>query len=278
MRLPRNRWIIVRYIFLFAFAFISVIIPLWLVLVNSWKPIGDASQLSLALPDEWALIENYSTVIEQGRIGQGFINTLLVVIPTIIAIILLGGLASWVFARHKGRGVSMLYYMCIAGVLVPPAIVTSILVLRVFELFGTRVQLILFYVGVFMSFGVFLITGFVKTIPIELEEAARIDGANSFTVFVRIILPLLSPVLVTAAFILLVFTWNDFYYAFFFVRGRDQHTLMLGLFNFVSGVQYQVRWNLVFADVVLVSLPLIILFTLAQRRIVSGLLGASVNK
>jgi raffinose/stachyose/melibiose transport system permease protein len=278
VRLPRNRWIIVRYIFLFAFAFISVIIPLWLVLVNSWKPIGDASQLSLALPDEWALIENYSTVIEQGRIGQGFINTLLVVIPTIIAIILLGGLASWVFARHKGRGVSMLYYMCIAGVLVPPAIVTSILVLRVFELFGTRVQLILFYVGVFMSFGVFLITGFVKTIPIELEEAARIDGANSFTVFVRIILPLLSPVLVTAAFILLVFTWNDFYYAFFFVRGRDQHTLMLGLFNFVSGVQYQVRWNLVFADVVLVSLPLIILFTLAQRRIVSGLLGASVNK
>ena len=102
---------------------------------------------------------------------------------------------------------------------VPPAIITSILVLRAFSPLGTRIQLILFYVGTYMSFGVFLITGFVKTIPIELEEAARIDGANSFTVFLRIILPLLSPVLVTGSFIMLVFMWNDFYYAFFFLRG-----------------------------------------------------------
>jgi raffinose/stachyose/melibiose transport system permease protein len=277
-QLYRKRWVILRYTFLFAVAFVTVIIPLWLVLVNSWKSIGDASQLGVELPNEWALVENYTTVIQDGRIGQGLINTLVVVVPSIIAIVLFGGLASWVFARSKGRAVSLLYYMCIAGVLVPPAIVTSILVLRTFEGLGSQAQLILFYLGVFMSFGVFLITGFVKTIPIELEEAARIDGANSMIIFVRIILPLLSPVLITVSFILLVFMWNDFYYAFFFVRGRNQHTLMLGLFNFVSGVQYQIRWNLVFADVALVSLPLIALFALAQRRIVSGLLGASVHK
>lgn len=273
-RVYYSRWKIIRYALLFAFATLAVFIPLWMVLINSVKSIGEATQIGLGLPTEWHLVENYSTVIEEGRLGTGLLNTLVVVIPAVIGIVFIGALASWVFARSRHRTVSLLYYMCISAILIPPAIVTSIQVLRVLEFVGPRVQLILFYMGVFMSFGIFLITGFVKTIPIELEEAARIDGAGPFTVFLRIILPLLSPVLVTASFILLLFMWNDFFYAFFILRGNDQRTLMLGLFNFISGVQYQIRWNLAFADVVLVSLPLIFLFAFIQRRIVSGLLGA----
>jgi raffinose/stachyose/melibiose transport system permease protein len=276
--LHRARWTILRYVLLIAFAIVAVFIPLWLVVVNSFKPLGEANELGLNLPVQWNLIENYSTVIDKGKLQLGLVNTLAVVIPSIVGIVLFGALASWVFARSKGRTTSLLYYLSISGILIPPAIVTSIQVLKAFSGLGPRVELVLFYMGAFMSFGIFLITGFVKTIPIELEEAARIDGAGPLGVFFRIILPLLKPVLVTAAFILLIFMWNDFFYAFFFLRGSDQRTLMLGLFNFVSGVEFQVRWNLVFADVVLVSLPLIVLFMIAQRQIVTGLLGATLDK
>lgn len=274
----RARWSLLRHVLLIAFAILAVGVPLWIVLINSVKSIGEANALGLGLPDEWRLVENYSTVVEQGRAWQGLRNTLLVTIPSVVGIVALGGLASWVFARTRHRAVSLLYFLTISGILIPPAVVTSIQVLKALTFHGTPFGLILFYMGVFMSFGVFLITGFVKTIPIELEEAARIDGAGSFTVFTRIIAPLLSPVLVTASFILVLFIWNDFFYPFFILRGNEQRTLTLGLFNFVSGYQYQIRWNLVFADVVLVSLPLIGLFVLVQRRIVAGLLGTSVNK
>ncbi len=277
-RLWRARWELMRYALLIAFALVAVGLPVWIVLVNSVKSIGEANQLGLDFPTEWRLLENFGTVIDQGRVGLGLRNTLLVTIPSVVGIVVLGGFASWVFARSKSRSVSLLYFLTISGILVPPAVVTSIQVLKALSLYGTPLALIVFYMGVFMSFGVFLITGFVKTIPVELEEAARIDGAGSFTVFTRIIAPLLSPVLVTTSFILVLSIWNDFFYPFFILQGNEQRTLTLGLFNFVSGYQYQIRWNLVFADVVLVSLPLIGLFVLVQRRIMAGLLGTSVNK
>ena len=271
-------WRTIRTLLLIAFAIVTVFIPLWIVVVNSVKPGGEANELSLGLPREWAAFENYSAVFTDGQLGQGMVNTIIVVIPSVVGIIILGSMAAWIFGRGHSRRISLLYYLCIAGVLIPPAIVASIKILRTFDQFGGRVELILFYLGVYMSFGIFLITGFVKTIPIELEEAARIDGAGPLTIFFRVILPLLKPILVTAAFILLLFMWNDFFYASFFVGKAAERTLTLGLFNFVSSFLYQIRWNLVFASVVVMSLPLIFIFALAQRWIVSGLMGTTVDK
>jgi raffinose/stachyose/melibiose transport system permease protein len=163
-------------------------------------------------------------------------------------------------------------------VLIPPAIVASVLVLRTLGVQGTHPGLVLFYAGAWMAFCVFLATGFVKTIPVELEEAARLDGAGSLTIFRRIVFPLMLPINIAAGFILLLFVWNDLLYAFFMLAGRDNRTLILGLFNVVSGYQFQVRWNLVFADVVIVSIPLVVAFLVAQRRIVGGLLGTGTEK
>ncbi|CAN5575139.1 carbohydrate ABC transporter permease [soil metagenome] len=267
-----------RRVGLLAFAFVAVVLPLWLVLVNSLKVGGEANALGLGLPQEWAATENYGTVFFDGEFVRGLGNTLLVAIPTIVIVVVLGGLASWAIARSRRRAATLLYYLSISGVLIPPAIVTSIAVLRALGVHGTHLGLVLFYSGIFMAFAVFLVTGFVKTIPFELEEAARIDGAGSMTIFFRVIFPLMAPISVTAGFILLLFMWNDFWYAFFMLSGPEKRTLVLGLFNFVSGIQYQIRWNLVFANVILVSIPLVVVFVLAQRRIVAGLLGTGGGK
>lgn len=277
-RVWQARWDILRYLCLSIFAVFTILIPFWAVFVNSVKPLAEASALELGLPSQLQLVENYSVVIEKGRLLQGLRNNLLIVIPATAGIVLLGAAASWVFARSKGQRTTLLYWISISGVLIPPAIVTSVMVQRAMGIHGTRIGVILFYIGVFISFSIFLTTGFVKTIPVELEEAARIDGASYFTTFTKIILPLLSPVLVTVGFISVLFIWNDFFYAFFLIRGSENHTLNLGLFNFVSGNLFQTRWNLVFASVVLNSLPLILLFMLAQRYVVAGLLGTTLDK
>lgn len=263
---------------LVGFAILAIGVPLWLVLVNSLKPLGEANQLGLGLPQEWSGVENYGKVIDEGRVLPGLRNTLIIAVPTVTLVLLLGGMAAWAFARSRSRRASLFYYLCITGVLIPPAIVASVQVLRALEVQGTHLGLILFYSGAWMAFSVFLTTGFVKTIPVELEEAARLDGAGSLTIFRRIIFPLMLPINIAAGFILVLFVWNDLLYAFFMLSGKDNRTLILGLFNVVSGYQYQIRWNLVFADVIIVSIPLAVAFLVAQRRIVGGLLGAGTDK
>jgi raffinose/stachyose/melibiose transport system permease protein len=274
----RKRWSIAVTSAVVLFTIFVVVLPIWMVVVNSFKPLGEAAALGLDLPRRWEVVENYRDVIEAGRLFHGFGNTLLVVVPSVIGIVILSAAASWVFARSKRRTVSIVYYLAIAGIILPVAIVASIRVMELIHLRGTFPGLVLFYMGTSISVGIFLMTGFIKTIPIELEEAARIDGAGTFTVFARVVFPLLRPIVATLSFLMVLFLWNDFFTPFFLLPGQENQTLMLGLFSFVSRTFRQTEWHLVFADVVLVSMPLIIVYFFTQRWIVTGLLGAGVDK
>jgi len=141
---------------------------------------------------------------------------------------------------------------------------------------GTAIGMIGVYMGMYMSTVIFFVTGFVRTIPVELEEAARVDGAGPVRVFVRIIFPLLVPVLSTATILISLYVWNDVFYAFFVVGGRLD-TLPLNLFQVASAGLYLDNWHLIFAYVVLMSLPLLIVFVVAQRRIISGITSGAVK-
>jgi raffinose/stachyose/melibiose transport system permease protein len=277
-RLWRDRWSIAVTLAVSVFALAAVVVPIWLVVVNSFKGTGEASQLGMGLPADWKIVENYSTVVVDGKLALGLRNSLMIVIPSVVLIVVLSAAAGWVFARGRSRKASVTYYAAISGILLPVAIVTSIQVMQGLSLRGTIPGMILFYAGTSISIGIFLVTGFIKTIPIELEEAARIDGAGTFTIFGRIIFPLLRPIVATLSFIMLLFLWNDFFFPFFLMPGQDNQTLMLGLYSFVSRTYRSTEWGLVFADVVLVSLPLIFVYVLTQRWIVTGLLGSGRDK
>jgi raffinose/stachyose/melibiose transport system permease protein len=267
-----------KYIVLSAFAFLTVLMPLWIVLVNSAKPQGEANELGVGLPSIWRISANYGQVFHDGEVLEGLKNTLIVTVPALLGILLFGSFAAWIFARGRSRTIRALYYVSIVGILVPPAIVGSVLVLRWYGIYGRYLGLILFYMGIFLSFAIFFITGFIKTIPLELEESARIDGASPVRIFRKVILPLLTPILATTFVVLLLFLWNDFIYPFYILPSSDKRTLTLGLYNFVSGSMYETRWNLVFADVVLVSLPLVVVYFFAQRRVMAGLMGGAVKQ
>jgi raffinose/stachyose/melibiose transport system permease protein len=256
---------------------LTIGVPLWLVLVTSAKSKGDALNPSLALPsDGWHVASNYSGVFSDGRIRQALFGSISIVVPSVVLLLLFGSMAAWVLARRRGLVVSLLYSVGISGIVLPPAVITLVLLLRQLGLRGTLTGMVLVYSGIYMSTAIFFITGFIRTIPISLEEAARVDGAGPLRIFFGIIVPLLRPVLATATILICLYIWNDVFYAFFVIGGRKD-TLPLNLFQVASAGLYVNNWHLIFAYVVLMSLPLLAVFVIAQRRIISGITGGAVK-
>jgi raffinose/stachyose/melibiose transport system permease protein len=253
-----------------------IALPLWIIVVTAGKSQAEALQPDLSLPDRWQLGANLAEIWRDGDVPAAFGGSLLIMVPSVLLVLVLGSLASWVLARRRSRLSSVLYALAISGIVLPPAVVTIVLLLRQLGLAGTVVGMIGVYVGMYMSTVIFFVTGFIRTIPHELEEAARVDGAGPMRVFRTMILPLLVPVLSTATILICLYIWNDVFYAFFVVGGRVD-TLPLNLFEVASAGLYLNNWHLIFAYVVVMSLPLLITFVVAQRKIISGITSGAVK-
>jgi len=275
--LRRPSWGTLRPALVVAMALVFIGVPLWLVLVTSAKPQGEAITPNLALPHRSQPAANYRTAFDEGRMMRGFVNSVLVVVPSVVLVLLLGAGAAWVFARRSGRLVSAAYALTISGLLLPPAVITIVMELRQIGLASTRPGMIAVYTGMYLSTSIFFMTGFIRTLPYELEEAARIDGAGSWTVFTRIVLPLLRPVIATATIMVMLFAWSDVFYAFFILGGGADATLPLNLYQVASAALYLNNWHLIFAYVALMSLPMVAVFVVAQRRIIAGITSGAVK-
>lgn len=267
----------IRYFLLALFAVPWVLVPLWLLVVNSFKTERAAADLTLALPEEWRLLENYAAVFADGNYLTGLRNSLLVAIPTIAAVLILGAMAAWAYARSRSMTLQSLYYLSALSILLPPAVIPTIFVLTTLGIDGSLAGYALMMIGTKMGLFVFLATGFVKGIPMEIEESAAIDGASRVRTFFQILLPLLRPVMFVGAVLLIIAVWNDLFFAQLLLRGPDNATLPVALFSFASASMNIIRWNEVFAHVVLSSLPLVIVYIIAQRQVLAGLTEGGVK-
>jgi raffinose/stachyose/melibiose transport system permease protein len=273
-RRRRVRWLQPTVAILTALALLGI--PFWLVISTAGKDRAQALTPNLSAPAHWQLFQNFGTVISEGNMVPAFFGSLLIMVPSVFGVLLLGSFAAWILARRRGRLVAVIYALCISGIVLPPAVVTIVLLLREIGLAGTPIGMIGVYMGLYMSTVIFFVTGFVRTIPVELEEAARMDGASPFRVFWRIVFPLLRPVLATATILICLYIWNDVFYALFVIGGRLD-TLPLNLYQVASSSLYLNNWHLIFAYIILMSLPLLITFVVAQRRIISGITSGAVK-
>ncbi|WP_408612645.1 carbohydrate ABC transporter permease [Glycomyces luteolus] len=251
-------------------------VPFWLVIATAAKDQAEALNPDLSPPSEWRLFDNFAQVFEDGRMVAGFFGSLLVMVPAVVGVLILGSMAAWILGRRGGRLTAAIYALGISGIVLPPAVVTIVLLLRQLGLAGTALGMIGVYMGMYLSTVIFFVTGFVRTIPHELEEAARVDGAGPVRTFIRVILPLLRPVLATATILICLYIWNDVFYALFVIGGRLD-TLPLNLYQVASAGLYLQNWHLIFAYIILMSLPLLITFVVAQRRIISGITSGAVK-
>lgn len=271
----RYRW--ARLLVLAFVGSMFYVLPLWVVVVTSFKPIGEAIRLDISLPQNWAIVDNYRTVWVDGRVPLAFANTLFITVTSVTIMIVVGSLAAWAFGRSESRTMKVIYYITVFSLLLPTPIIPAIFLMQRLGIDGTRLALIMFHIGTRLGLVIFLLTGFVRTVPKSLEEAAIMDGASKIQVFYWVVFPLLRPILFTVGIILVIFIWNDFYGSLFLLRGESRQTLPLSLLRFSEGSVRQVPWNLSFAHIVLVSVPLILVYLFGQKRIISGLTSGGVK-
>lgn len=196
---------IIHNIVVIAVMLILLGIPFWVLIVTAGKSQAEAVSPNMDLPAKWQLLENFKTVIVDGKMWQAFLGSIIVTAPSVFLVLLCGSMASWILARRRTKPMSLTYALGISGLILPPAVVTVMMLLKFIGLSGTAVGMIGVYCGIYMSTVIFFVTGFIRTIPISLEEAARIDGASPMRIFFTIILPLLGPTLSTATILVTLY-------------------------------------------------------------------------
>ena len=248
--------------------------PLLLILLNSFKTSAAASEMNLALPAslEWS---NYSVVIEKGKLGITFLNSLCYSVSSVLLCTLLSAMASYVLSRNRKKLHRFLYMFIVLGIAMPINFVTLMTVMQTVNLMNSRIGIVLLYTATQIPFNIFLIHSFVSKIPEDIDEAAIIDGASAPGMFVRIVLPLLKPVLVTVMVLTFLNTWNEFVMPLYFLDSSDKWPMTLAVYNFFG--MYFKDWNLVCADIVLTSAPVILVYLLGQKYIVSGMTAGAVK-
>lgn len=263
-----------RYHLIAIFFCVLVLVPVYVVVVNSVKDSSAARTMSPAFPESFHF-ENFSTAIERGKLAQTFVNSMLYATSATVISTLLASMAAYVLARNRTRLNRLLYFFIVMGIAMPLNFFTLTSVMQATQLINTRLGIIILYAATQIPFSVFLIYGFVGTIPKELDEAAIIDGCGPFRLFFSVIFPLLVPVIVTAGVLNFVGIWNDFLLPLYYLNNSTYWPMTLAVYNFFG--QFQQDWNLVSADIVLTVMPVLIIYLFGQRFILSGLTSGAVK-
>ncbi len=255
-------------------ASLIMVIPVYLIAVNAFKSSAQASSMGVDLPAAIHL-ENFSTVIERGKLLTSFLNSMLYASSSTVLGTFFAAMAAYVMARNRTALNRFLYFFLIMGIALPINFFTLTKMMQVTHLINTRPGIIILYAATQIPFAVFLIYGFVGSIPRELDEAATIDGCGPIQLFFQIILPLLTPVLVTVGILNFLGVWNDFLLPLYYLNNSANWPMTLAVYNFFG--QYQQNWNLVSADILLTILPVVVVYLIGQRFILSGLTSGAVK-
>jgi N-acetylglucosamine transport system permease protein len=247
----------------------------WLIL-TSFKTNRELFANVWALPSSLQL-QNYIKAWSVVKMGRQFLNSVIIVFISLAALLAMCAPAAYVLSRFKFPGVESLTNAFIAGMGIPfPLLFVPLFVLMAgLRLVGTIQGLIVIYVSLSIPFTVYLLTGFFRSLPEELEEAGRIDGCSEFGIFWRVMLPLASPGLITAAIFNFVGLWNEYMLALVFTNDTEKMPLSRGLYAMANSMQYTGDWVGLFAGTVIVMIPATILYIVLSDRMIEGItLGA----
>ncbi len=256
--------------------FFVFIIPFVFMFVNSMKDRLGANKLQISLPAKWHW-ENFAEVFKTGnyQILTAFKNSILLTAGSVVMLILIGSMAGYVMQRRNDKMTKVANFLVMSGLMIPPAILPTIWVMRGLYLYKTLPGMILVETALQIPFTIMLYRGFMGSIPVELEEAGYIDGSSRLKLFQSIIFPLLKPVTSTVVILNAVTIFNDFTNPLYFLPGKKNMTIQVTLYNFMG--QFSSSYNLLFADVIIITIPMLILFLIFNKKIVDGMVAGAVK-
>ena len=221
---------------------------------------------------------NYKMVITQKPFFNWLKNSSILAVSTVVFALSVAVPAAYAFSRLKFKGKKgMLYFLVILNAF--PSILSMFAIYNIMKpmgLINSRLGLVIIYTGTMAIFAIWNLKGYFDTIPIEIEEAGKMDGANDLTLITKIILPLAKPAIIVTSVLVFIYVWNEYILAVTFMSGADKYTLAAGLYS-LQATDYSRNWPMFASASILVSIPILIVFFAVQKHMVSGLTAGGVK-
>jgi len=262
-------------IVLFANA-IVMLLPIVMMALSGFKTNAQIFTTPFALPD-FGNVTNFVAVWTQTNFLRYLANSFVVTGASLVLILVLGTMAAYAVARYDFAGSSLVLLFFLAGLAVPLklAIIPLFILMRDLGILNNQLSLIAVYVAMGLPSTVFIMTSFLRTLPSELEDAARMDGANEFLIMRRIMLPLTTPALVLAGIQNAVPIWNDFFFPLIFIQAEQLKTLPQGLTTFMG--EYNTNWGVLFAGLTLSAAPIVLIYIVLSRQFINGMTQGAIK-
>jgi raffinose/stachyose/melibiose transport system permease protein len=260
-----------------AVTFVVFVVPLLFMALIALKDRREANKLEFSWPTNFSLIENFQEVLSARKfmLVTAFINSTILTVVSVAILVILAAMVAWVLQRRRSRWNPLINFLILSGLIIPPAVIPTIWVLQGLGLFKTLAGLIFIEVAFGLSFCILLFRAFISSIPKELDEAAVIDGCGPVRLFFRVVFPLLKSVIVTVIVVQSVSIFNTFQNPLYFLPGDANATVQLTLFNFQS--QFTTAYNLLFMNILLITIPPLVMYLFFNRQIVAGMTAGAVK-
>jgi ABC-type glycerol-3-phosphate transport system permease component len=252
-----------------------ILYPIVWMIYSSFKANPDIFANVFALPSTLYL-ENYVTVFTKGAMGVYFRNSLLVSTVSVAGLLVFSSLAAYAFATFRFRGSTPLFMILLLGLMVPPQalIISGFKLMSILDLIDTYWALIFTYFG-WTSFGILVLRNFFQSVPRDIKDAARVDGAGHWAMFSQIMLPLARPSLSTIAIFYFMWVWNEFIYPLVYMQTPDKYTIPLGVL-FFNG-RYAVEWGLQMSALAVATVVPLIVYYVFQKQFIRGILAGALK-
>lgn len=259
---------------------VTVFFPLYMAVIIAFKQPSEMTNDvagALAFPSHWSF-SNFAEAMRVTDFWHSLFNSLLITVSTIILAILIHSIAGYVIGRSmaKRKAYKMIYLYIVSGMFVPFAILMMPIVKQTAQLgIANRLGVVILYVVFYMPMNILLYTGYLKNIPVALEEAAEIDGASTWTTYWKVIFPMMKPMHATVAVLTALGTWNDVMTPLVVMSGTGENTLPLAQLNFQT--QFGTNYNLAFASYLLALIPMLLFYVICQKQIISGVANGAIK-
>ena len=268
----------------FATIFFSILSVLWLfpifvVLINSFKKKTYISRMPFSIPTDKAFVglQNYENGIKKIGFFQAFGYSLWITIASVAVIILFTSMCAWYTTRVKNKATSSLYYLCVFSMIVPfQMVMFTLSKLADMMHMGNPFGIVIVYLGFGAGLAVFMFCGFVKSIPIEIEEAAMIDGCNPLEIFFQVVLPVLKPTCISVAILQTMWIWNDYLLPYLVLDITKYKTIPIAI-QYLKGGYGAIDMGAMMGMLVLAIIPIVIFYMFCQRYIIEGVVAGAVK-
>jgi raffinose/stachyose/melibiose transport system permease protein len=270
-----------KLLFLFAMLLmllytVLVLFPLFNMVASSFKSTREIFLSPYTMPASFRF-QNYAAVWGRGGFGRYFLNSAYVTAVSMAFVLLFGSMAAFGVSRYRYRLSTLVYMLFLSGIMLPlkAAVIPLFILIKNLGLTDRHAALVLIFTAMGLPSTVFILSGFMKTIPYELEDAARIDGCNDLRIYRTVILPLSAPSIALVTIYNAVPIWNEFFFPLVFIQTNTRKTLPLGLSTFFG--QYQTDWSLLFTGLSIAIIPMILLYLFLSKYFIKGLIAGAIK-